>query len=98
MDLILERAADIVQRCGWHQGGFVRGEWRFCALGAIRKAAAELKGSDGMRDAAAARLARYLAVAATDLAAWNDDPAQSADRVIAALRNASVDDVLKAAE
>lgn len=93
---ILRRAADLVAQ-GWTQGWYATdangnafapdhpNACKFCAIGAIKNAAAE-QGSGYLPDILH-HFSKHEGI--HDIAEWNDDPSRTQGQVVAALRNAA---------
>lgn len=93
---ILSRAADIVAQ-GWAQGWYSQdangnrtmpddpNSCKFCAVGAIRKAAAEQSIQNS--DTALHHFSNHEGI--HNIADWNDGPTRTQNQVVAALRNAA---------
>lgn len=84
---VLDRAADLLEEFGWHQGSFARDSngrsifpWQpeaqsFCAVGALLRARRDLDGQFPLNDGEMA-----------DLMCWNDQDNRSREAVVLALR------------
>lgn len=95
---LLERAADLLDERGWHQGDYIGPDGCLCALGAIYTAVCgqvpdlddPLRGyGNTMVTTAESRAAAELPPGWPSLSLWNDEPGRTKTEVQALLRRAA---------
>lgn len=91
VDQILSRAADLIEKHGWHQGEMCGPNGEMCTLEAILQASFESARTDGSRfSAAVTEFKRRAGISRLGISTWNDSSERSRDQVVAALRNAKL--------
>ena len=80
---VRERAAQLIEECGWSQGCYVSDAGGYCISGALGRASNADRLS-GLGTPAYREIERELDVHLLDH--WNDEPGRTVEEVLAALR------------